>query len=166
MHVVYTKKLTMMMLFWPKRLLSGFCCTIWWLSIIVFVGCLSHLNVSGALEVMGICHFQSPKFNILFYFVSFETLQEDCLNCQQSTVYSLLLQWRHLYGYLVCLALIGTENGISIMDHGAWNALPWGYIFLHKESVIEAQRSLEKCLLHGNVLFSCNRLSIAIYRNV
>jgi hypothetical protein len=27
------------------------------------------------------------------------------------------------------------------MDHRAWKALPWGYIFLHKESVIEAWRN-------------------------
>jgi hypothetical protein len=33
---------------------------------------LLHLNVSGALEVMDICHFQTPKFNILFYFDSFK----------------------------------------------------------------------------------------------
>jgi hypothetical protein len=55
-------------------------------------GGLLHLNVSGALEVMDICHFQLPKFNILFYFDHLKTLQEDHLNCQQSTVYSLLLQ--------------------------------------------------------------------------
>jgi hypothetical protein len=35
-------------------------------------GGLLHLNVSGALEVMDICHFQSPKFNILFHFDPFK----------------------------------------------------------------------------------------------
>jgi hypothetical protein len=55
-------------------------------------GGLLHLNVSGALEIMDICHFQSPKFNILFYFDSFKKLQEDHLNCQKSKVYSLLMQ--------------------------------------------------------------------------
>jgi hypothetical protein len=49
-------------------------------------GGLLHLNVSGALEIMDICHFQSLKFNVLFYFDSFKKLQEDHLNCQKSKV--------------------------------------------------------------------------------
>jgi hypothetical protein len=77
----------------------------------------------------------------LFYFDSFKNTTRRSLELPKSTVYTLLLQWRQLYGWLVCLALIGTKNGISIMDHGAWKALPQGYIFLHKELVIEAQRN-------------------------
>jgi hypothetical protein len=82
------------------------------------------------------------------------------LNCQQSTVYCLLLQWRHfLYSWLVCLALIGTENGIIIMDHG------WCMKSIAVRVHLSPQRigcwSLEKSLLHGNVHFPCNRLSIS-----
>jgi hypothetical protein len=111
-----------------------------WLSIIVFVGCwiwmsLKHLK----WWIFAIFSCQNSMFH--FTLTHFKMLQEDHLNCQQSTVYSLLLQWRHLYGWLVCLALVGTENGISIMDHGAWKALPRRYIFLCKESVIEAWRN-------------------------
>jgi hypothetical protein len=55
MHVAHAKKSTMMMLFLPKK-------TILWLllhhlMIIRYCfGGLLHLNVSGALEVMDVCH--------------------------------------------------------------------------------------------------------------
>jgi hypothetical protein len=121
-----------------------------WLSIIVLVGCcikrsLEHLK----WWIFAISSHQNSTF--CFTLTHLKTPQGDHLNSQQSTVYSLLLQWRHLYGWLVCLALIGTENGISIMDHGEWKALPLGYIFLCKELV----------LLHGNVPIPCNRLSLS-----
>jgi hypothetical protein len=51
-------------------------------------GGLLHLNVSGALEVMDICHFKSPKFNILFYFDSFKYTTRRSL--ELPTVNSLL----------------------------------------------------------------------------
>jgi hypothetical protein len=87
MHVAHTKKLTMMMLFWPKT-------TFLWLKlhhlmiICYCFGGLLHLNVSGALEVMDICHFQSPKFNILFCFNSFKNTTRRSL--ELPTINSLL----------------------------------------------------------------------------
>jgi hypothetical protein len=75
------------MLFCPKT-------TILWLKLhhlMIICYCFSgllHLNVSGALEVMDICHFQSQKFNILFYFDSFKNTTRRSL--ELPTINSLL----------------------------------------------------------------------------
>jgi hypothetical protein len=157
MHVARAKKLTMMMLFWPKK-------TILWLLLhhLVIIhycfGGLLHLNVSGALEVMDICHFQLPKFNILFHFDSFKNTTRWSL--ELPTINSLLS--------LVAMKTFVWLIGVFGFDwdrewhqhHGSW-CMKSIAARVHLCPQRIGRWSLEKCLLHGNVLVPCNRLSIS-----
>jgi hypothetical protein len=127
-------------------------------------GGLLHLNVSGALEVMDICHFELPKFIILFKFDPFKNTTRRSLKLP--TINSLLS--------LVIMKTFVWLIGVFGFDwdrewhqhHGSWcmkHIATRVHVFCHKESVIEAQR---KCLLHGYVLFPCIRLSISTESNV
>jgi hypothetical protein len=83
----------------------------------LFCGLL-HLNVSGALEVMDICHFQLPKFNILFYFDSFKNTTRRSL--EQPTINSLLsLDAMKTFVYLI--GVFGFDwHREWHQHHGSW----------------------------------------------
>ncbi len=146
------------MLFWPKK-------TILWLllhhlMIIRYCfGGLFHLDVSGALEVINICHFQSPKFNILFYFDPFKNTTRRSL--ELPTINSLLsLVAMKTFVWLIGVFGFDWDRAWIMVHEKHWRAR------VHLSPQRIGCWSSEKCLLHGNVLFLCNRLSISNQRRL
>jgi hypothetical protein len=114
------------------------------MSICYCFGGLLHLNVSGALEVMHICHFQSPKFNILLYFDSFKNTTRRSL--ELLTIDSLLsLEAMKTFVWLIGVFGFDWDREWH-QHHGSWcmksiATRVRGYIFLCKKSVGEAWRN-------------------------
>jgi hypothetical protein len=105
-------------------------------------GGLFHLDVSGALEVINICHFQSPKFNILFYFDPFKNTTRRSL--ELPTINS-LLSLVAMKTFVWLIGVFGFDwDRERHQHHGSWcmkSIAVRGYIFLRKESVVEARRN-------------------------
>jgi hypothetical protein len=98
--------------------------TILWLKLHHFMiihycfGGLLHFNVSGALEVMDICHFQSPKFNIFFYFDLLKNTTRRSL--ELPTIKSLLsLDAMKTFVWLIVVFGFNWDKKLH-QHHGSW----------------------------------------------